>query len=76
MGEYKGKERHLGCSWRDCSSVMTGVALVTTSVCVIHVKPRKEHGAKNDDSPYSSYCSTKVSTLVEYMESGESNLLS
>ena len=76
MGEYKGKERHLGCSWRDCSFVMTGVALATTSVCVIHVKPRKEHGAKNDDNPYIPYCSTKVSTLVEYMESGESNLLS
>ena len=56
------------CDDRYCSSM--------TSVCVIHVKPRKEHGAKNDDSPYSSYCSTKVKTLVEYMESGESNLLS
>ena len=71
MGEYKGKERHLGCSWRDCSFVMTGVALATTSVCVIHVKPRKEHGANNDDNPYIPYCSTKVYTLVADMESGE-----
>ena len=76
MGKYKGKERHLGCSWRDCSCVMIGIALATTSVCEIHVKPRKEHGAKNDDRPYNSYCSTKVFTLVEYMESRESNLLS
>ena len=49
---------------------MIGISVAMTSVYVIHVNPRKEHGAKNDDSSYNSYCSTKVSTLVEYMESG------
>ena len=76
MGEYKGKEIHLQFSWRDFSCVMIGISLAMTSICVIHVNPRKEYGAKNDGSYYNSYCSAKVYTLVEYMESGESNLLS
>ena len=36
-------------------------------------KRREEHDLKDDDSSYASYCNTKVTTLVEYMESGESD---
>jgi hypothetical protein len=45
-----------------------------TRVCAIHVNPREEHDIEDDDGSYGSCCSTRVSTLVEDMESGANPL--
>ena len=44
------------------------IFIVMTKVCVIHVNPREEYTII-DDGYYVSCCNTKVSTLVEDMES-------
>ena len=44
------------------------IFIVMTKVCVIHVNPREEYTIV-DDGYYVSCCNTKVSTLVEDMES-------
>jgi len=44
------------------------IFIVMTKVCVIHVNPREEYTIA-DDGYYVSCCNTKVSTLVEDMES-------
>jgi hypothetical protein len=43
---------------------------VMTKVCDIHVNPREEHDIEYDDGSCGSCCSTRVSILVENMESG------
>ena len=44
------------------------IFIVMTKVCVIHVNPREDYTIV-DDGYYLSCCNTKVSTLVEDMES-------
>ena len=44
------------------------IFIVMTKVCVIPVNPREEYTIA-DDGYYVSCCNTKVSTLVEDMES-------
>ena len=44
------------------------IFIMTTKVCVIHVNPREEYTISYDGY-YVSCCNTKVSTLVEDMES-------
>lgn len=43
-------------------------------VYAMHVNPRKEHDVGYDDDSCRSYCSTRVSILVEDMESGVNTL--
>jgi hypothetical protein len=43
-------------------------------VCAMHINPREEHDVGGDDGYYGSCCSTRVSTLVEDMESGANAL--
>jgi hypothetical protein len=53
---------------------MLGFSLVMLGFVPMHVNPREEHDVGDDDGYYGSCCSTRVSTLVEDMESGANAL--
>jgi hypothetical protein len=78
LKEDKNRERERGEREREIlvflgeiSHVMLGFSLVRHKVCAMQVNPREEHDIGGDDGLfYSSCCSTRVSTLVEDIESG------